>query len=65
LLPLFRLVPVRRLLRDQFRSDQRIARVTVPLLITHGSRDPVIPIALGYRCFSRLTVPPVWCMVPA
>jgi uncharacterized protein len=52
LLPLFRLVPVRWLIRDQFRSDQRIARVTVPLLIMHGSRDAVIPIALGERMFA-------------
>ena len=51
-LPLFRLVPVRWLIRDQFRSDQRITRVTVPLLIMQGSRDPVIPIALGERLFA-------------
>jgi fermentation-respiration switch protein FrsA (DUF1100 family) len=57
LLPLFRLVPVRWLIRDQFRSDQRIARVTVPLLIMHGSRDPVIPIALGERLFALARQP--------
>ena len=39
-------------MRDQFRSDQRIARVTVPLLIMQGSRDPAIPIALGERLFA-------------
>jgi hypothetical protein len=49
---LFRAVPVRWLMRDQFRSDERIARVTVPLLIMQGSRDPVIPIALGERMFA-------------
>ncbi len=43
---LFRFAPVRWLMRDQFRSDQRIARVTAPLLIMHGARDPTIPIAL-------------------
>src|SRR6476660_2639802 len=31
-LPLLRFVPVRLLMRDQFRSDQRIARVAAPLL---------------------------------
>src|SRR6202023_2141733 len=36
----FPVVPVRWLLRDQFHSDQRIARVTAPLLIMHGERDP-------------------------
>lgn len=49
---LFRAVPVRWLMRDQFCSDERIARVTVPLLIMQGSRDPAIPIALGERLFA-------------
>src|ERR1700682_3196621 len=31
----FPFLPVRWLIRDQFRSDQRIARVTAPLLIMH------------------------------
>ena len=48
---LLRMVPVRLLMLDQFRSDQRIKRVNVPLLIMHGSSDPVIPIAFGERLF--------------
>ena len=48
----FRMVPVRWLMRDQFRSDERIARVTAPLLIMHGARDSTIPIAFGERLFS-------------
>ena len=48
----FRVVPVRLLLKDQFRSDQRIARVTASLLIMHGGRDPVIPIGFGERLFA-------------
>jgi uncharacterized protein len=47
----FRLVPVRWLMRDQFRSDERIARVTAPLLIMHGARDSTIPIGFGERLF--------------
>ena len=49
---LFRLVPVRWLLRDRFRSDERIARVTAPLLIMHGARDATIPIDFGERLFA-------------
>jgi fermentation-respiration switch protein FrsA (DUF1100 family) len=45
-------VPVRLLMRDQFRSDERIARVTVPLLIMHGTNDPAIPIVFGERLFA-------------
>jgi fermentation-respiration switch protein FrsA (DUF1100 family) len=48
---LLRMVPVRLLMLDQFRSDQRIKRVNVPLLIMHGSSDPIIPIAFGERLF--------------
>jgi uncharacterized protein len=51
-LPMLQFVPVRLLMRDQFRSDQRIARVTTPLLIMHGDRDGVIPISAGERLFA-------------
>jgi uncharacterized protein len=48
----FPIFPVRLVLRDPFRSDQRIARVKVPLLIMHGGRDPTIPIVFGERLFA-------------
>ena len=40
-------VPVRLLMKDQFRSDLRIGKVTAPVLMLHGDRDNIIPIALG------------------
>jgi uncharacterized protein len=46
------IVPVRLLMKDQFRSDERIAKVTAPLLVMHGERDPGIPIRLGQRLFA-------------
>jgi uncharacterized protein len=48
---LFPFVPVRWLMRDQFRSDRRIGDVRAPLLIMHGARDQVVPIRLGERLF--------------
>jgi uncharacterized protein len=48
----FRFLPVRWLIRDGFRSDERIARVSAPLLIMHGERDPTIPIGFGERLFA-------------
>jgi fermentation-respiration switch protein FrsA (DUF1100 family) len=45
-------VPVRWLMQDQFRSDERIVRVTAPLLIMHGTDDPVISISFGERLFA-------------
>lgn len=47
----FPIVPVRWLMHDQFRSDQRIEAVRAPLLIMHGDQDGVIPIRLGERLF--------------
>lgn len=54
---MLRMVPVSLLMRDQFHSDQRIARVSAPLLIMHGERDPAIPIGFGERLFA-LAHPP-------
>lgn len=47
-------LPVRLLMKDQFRSDQRIARVTVPVLIMHGEADRIIPIAYGERLLAMI-----------
>ena len=48
---MFPYVPVRLLMKDQFRSDKRISAVTAPLLLVHGERDPVIAIAFGERLY--------------
>jgi hypothetical protein len=48
----FPIFPVRLVIRDPFRSDERIARVKVPILIMHGARDPTIPIRFGERLFA-------------
>lgn len=45
-------MPVRLLMKDQFRSDELIGTVTVPILVMHGERDPGIPISLGERLFA-------------
>jgi uncharacterized protein len=44
-------MPVRLLMKDQFRSDERIARVTAPVLILHGVNDRVVPYAMGEAMF--------------
>jgi fermentation-respiration switch protein FrsA (DUF1100 family) len=47
-------LPVRLLMRDQFRSDLRIKNVKAPVLILHGERDSVVPIAFGERLFAMI-----------
>jgi fermentation-respiration switch protein FrsA (DUF1100 family) len=60
----FRFAPVRWLLRDPFRSDLRIARVSAPLLIMHGAQDPTIPIAFGERLFALAREPKQFVRFP-
>ena len=60
----FPFVPVRWLLRDPFRSDQRMTQVTAPLLIMHGERDDTIPIGFGERLFALARGPKQFVRFP-
>jgi len=51
-------------MRDQFRSDERIAQVTAPLLIMHGTDDPAIPIGFGERLFALAHEPKQFVRFP-
>jgi pimeloyl-ACP methyl ester carboxylesterase len=51
----FWMFPVRRLIRDAYDSLACIAEVKAPLLIVHGTRDPVVPIRFGRKLFERAT----------
>jgi fermentation-respiration switch protein FrsA (DUF1100 family) len=53
----FPMFPVRLLLRDPLHSDVRIARVTAPLLIMHGTDDATIPIRFSERLFALAREP--------
>lgn len=61
---LFSFVPVRLLMRDPFHSDERIARVTVPLLVMHGTNDLAIPIVFGERLFALAHEPKQFVRMP-
>lgn len=62
--PRYWFAPVRLLMRDPFHSDRRIARVTAPLLIMHGTNDPVIPFAFGERLFALAREPKRFVRIP-
>jgi fermentation-respiration switch protein FrsA (DUF1100 family) len=57
-------VPVRFLMKDQFRSDLRIRNVTAPVLIVHGDRDTVVPIESGEQLYSLIEGPKRFLRVP-
>jgi len=50
-------VPVQLLMKDQFRSDLRIGKVTAPVLVMHGDRDGVVPFAFGQRLYDMISAP--------
>ena len=50
-------VPVRLLMRDQFRSDLWIGKVRAPVLVVHGENDTIVPISLGEQLCSLARMP--------
>lgn len=57
-------VPVRWAMKDTFRSDRRIVRVSAPLLVLHGARDPIVPIRFGERLFALAHEPKRFARFP-
>jgi fermentation-respiration switch protein FrsA (DUF1100 family) len=49
--------PVRWMLKDQYHSDERIGRVSAPLLVLHGEQDHIVPIRLAERLFALAREP--------
>lgn len=49
----FAWLPVSLLLRDRYPSEQRIEKITCPILHIHGARDRIVPIWLGEKLFAR------------
>jgi fermentation-respiration switch protein FrsA (DUF1100 family) len=49
--------PVRLLMKDQYRSDLRIGKVTAPVLVLHGDRDTLVPFAMGERLYALVNAP--------
>jgi fermentation-respiration switch protein FrsA (DUF1100 family) len=58
-------VPVRWLMKDQFRSDEVVGRVRSPLLVLHGERDGVVPFAQGQALFALANEPKRFVRFPA
>jgi uncharacterized protein len=54
---MFAWLPARRLVIDRFDSASRIATIGAPLLVVHGSRDTLIPIAHGRAIFDAANPP--------
>jgi uncharacterized protein len=53
----FWFVPVRMIMKDQYRSDLRVGNVTAPALVVHGENDAVVPVTLGERLYDVIRAP--------
>lgn len=42
-------LPVRLLMKDQFRSDRAMPQITAPILIQHGNADTIVPYRFGQK----------------
>ena len=56
--------PVRWMMKDKFHSDERIGRVSAPLLVLHGERDSIVPIKFGERLFALAREPKRFARFP-
>jgi fermentation-respiration switch protein FrsA (DUF1100 family) len=54
---LYYYIPVKLLIQDKFHSLEKIGRVRAPLLLFHGERDMVIPVAHGRALFEAAPSP--------
>jgi hypothetical protein len=58
------LLPVAALMRDRFPSIDRIGGVRVPLLVLHGARDGVVPLAQGEALYAAAAEPKEMVVFP-
>jgi uncharacterized protein len=58
-------LPVRLLMSDRYETIRHIKQVTAPLLIVHGERDGVIPVAMGRAVHVAATSPKQISTFPA
>lgn len=50
-------LPMHWLLSGRFPLSERLARISVPVLVIHGDRDDIVPIALGREVFEAAREP--------
>jgi len=50
-------LPVGLILNQQFDALSKIGEVRMPVLVIHGTRDTVVPIAMGERLYAAAREP--------
>lgn len=54
---LYWFVPVRLLIKDPFRSDLRVEKITAPILVMQGALDNIVPPRFGQRLYEMIKGP--------
>ena len=57
-------LPLRYLMTDQYRNEDNIVKVKIPLLVLHGERDAVIPADMGRRVYKAANEPKAIALFP-
>lgn len=57
-------LPVDWLLGAEFNLTDRLAGLSLPVLVIHGDRDDIIPIELGKQVFAAARAPKTFYLVP-
>lgn len=60
----YKIFPLKALMKDQYRSIEKIDRINAPLLIVHGQRDMLIPISIGRKLFDAAREPKQFVALP-
>ena len=47
-------LPVRRFMKDKYETTSHAARITAPVLVLHGEKDPIVPLAMAREVFHAL-----------
>ena len=50
-------LPVKLLMKDQYKSDRALTGLDIPLIWTHGTADNVVPISQGQKLFDSYRGP--------
>lgn len=57
-------LPVRLMMRDRWRSIERIGSVTAPLVVVHGTADRLIPVEMGRTIYAAAHGPKRMVEIP-
>jgi hypothetical protein len=60
----FRGTPVHLIARNEFRSVEKVGRLTMPKLFIHGTEDGTVPFSIGETLFAAAAEPKQWYPVP-